>query len=177
MRNLKLTPNTLTLKFNQITSVQEFISNLRKCYYNAKQFENTLPYLINESNSYELNLALTDAIPIAKRHTDRLVQIFDSIHTPISSLKCEDIERYFDELRLIGTQFQSGFSLDNAIILQCQKIMSHDIESLTQLLDFVNETFDTSVKHYLNTAIAEEKNAHSILTEIAFQSIYFEQAV
>lgn len=168
---------TETLKINQVTSQEEFIHELCKCYFNAKQFENVLARLIEASDSYELTLALNDAIPIARRHTNRLVQIFDSINVTINGFRCTVIESYFSELNAICTQYSKGFSLDNAIILQCQKIMSHDISALTNLNAFALGEGNTTLLHYLKTAISEEKDAHGILTEIALQSIYFDQAV
>lgn len=168
---------TKTLMLNQVITRDEFDTRLRKCYFNAKQFENVLPRLIEASDSYELTLALTDAIPIARRHTNRLVQIFDSIQSPISGLRCKSIEAHFVDLNTLSDKFAKGFSRDNAIILQCQKIMSLDISALTILNNFAVAEKNTTLSHYLKTAISEEKDAHAILTEIALQSIYFEQAV
>lgn len=176
MRNINWSDN-MPLRFETITSNTELVEYLQKCYWNSKQFENILPYLIKSSTSFELSLALSDAVQITKRHTNRLIQIFDSLQERVKSLRCERLQNHFNDLQKIADYYPSGFSLDNAIILQCQKIMSYDITVMAGILEKLEENSETSVSHYLSTAIAEEKDAHAILTEIALQSIYFHQAV
>ena len=177
MSKIKNISEILPLRFEEVNSTSEFVEYLRKCYWNAKQFENTLPYLIENITSYELSLALSDAISISVRHTNRLIQIFDSIQERVKGERCSILYDQFTQLQEIASKFPVGLSLDNAIILQCQKIMSHDIKVMSSLLDFAKINKDTTVSHFLNSAISEEKDAHAILTEIALQSIYFEQAV
>ena len=177
MKKINKIPEIMTLQFDPINSTSEFIDYLKRCYWNAKQFENTLPYLIQNSSSYELKLALSDAVPISARHTNRLIQIFDSMQERVKGERSLNLQYHFTKLQTIAEDFTIGFSLDNAIILQCQKIMSHDIKVLTSLMAYANAKKDTTVSHYLNAAISEEKQAHGILTEIAVKSIYFDQAV
>ena len=177
MKNLSYLSENMPLRFEPITSTTEFIKYLRNCYWSANQFENILPYLIKNSTSFELSLALSDAIPIAKRHTNRLIQIFDSMQERVKGSKCDILQHYFAELQVVAENFPSGYSLDNAIILQCQKIMSYDITVLSGLVETVNNHSETAINHYLAAAISEEKDAHGILTEIAIQSIYLNQAV
>lgn len=176
MRSLLKMRATKSSAIQQISSKEEFAEILQTCYFTAQQLELELPNLIDSCSSFELSAVLTDAIPIAQRHSNRIAELFHYVNLPAPRLPQLGVKSDFTTLHNLRNEFASGFSLDNAIILQVQKVISTDIENMNALLHYLADD-SAIITSYLTSAILQEKAAHRILTEIALQAIYFERAV
>ncbi len=171
------TPEQDVIRFTPAATSLDFIYLLRKCYWSEKQLEELLPELIKKATSYELITALNEHFSTTKRQIIRLIHVFDSMQERVTGSRCKTIAQYIAEAQTLEEAYPLGYPMDNAIILQCQKIMSHEISTLKSLRVEAAMHNEEVLASYFSAAIEEEKAAHGILNEIALQSIYFDQAV
>ncbi|MBF6608955.1 MAG: DUF892 family protein [Flavobacterium sp.] len=165
------------IRFTPAASSVDFVHLLRQSYWTEQQLEEILPLMIPKATSYELITALTQHTATAKRQLIRLIHVFDSMQERVAASKSKYIAKCLDEIHSLDGKYALGYPMDNAIILLCQKMLSHEIESLSSLRIEAVMHNEEVLASYLSAAIEEEKTAHAILTEIALQSIYFDQAV
>lgn len=154
-----------------------FVEQLMNRYWSEKELENLLPELIKQSTSYELITAITAHLATTQRQIIRLIHVFDSLEERAVGLRCTKMTAMINDAAQIQENFASGYPKDNAIISQCQTIMTHEIASYKALKQQASILNEEVAESYLSVAIQEEKNAHAVLTEIALHSIYFDEAV
>lgn len=168
----KRAPKTLTLEQQKL----QFSEQLMNRYWSEKELEGLLPELIKQATSYELVKAIAAHLATTQRQIIRLIHVFDSMEERALGLRCPIMSDFLLEVASLASDYATGYPKDNAIILHCQKIMTHEIASYKVLKSQAVTLGEEVAASYLSIAIEEEKNAHALLTEIALHSIYFDVA-
>jgi ferritin-like metal-binding protein YciE len=153
-----------------------FLEQLMNRFWAEKELEKLLPEVINQATSYELTTAITAHLATTRRQIIRLIHVFDSIEERAVGLRCETMTGLLKDSGQLRDQYTTGYPRDTAIILQCQKIMTHEITMYKSLHEQAVVLAEEVAASYLSVSIEEEKNANALLTEVALHSIYFDEA-
>lgn len=166
----KRTPKVKTHSPEEIRLM--FEEELKKRYWSEKELAFLLPKLAKTATSYELASAIDEHSAVTEKQIIRLIHIFDDMQERAVGIKCFAMNGLISEGEQIIKSKETGFARDVAIIKACQQLMTFDIASYAKLLDFATSLNETQAAGNLAIAIAEEKTAHALLTEIALATIY-----
>jgi len=153
---------------------KQFEEKLHELYWCENKLASLLPELSILSTSYELATAILGQLAVTENQIIRLIHIFDVIGERAIGNKCDFIENLLSDYHFFNSE--SGFNRDSEIINCCQKITNYQIEVYIKLQSEAVKLKEELASEFLASAIKEEKNAHSRLTEISLSSIYFDAA-
>lgn len=169
---------TKTLKPEQATEVQEsalnelFLDELKDIYWAEKHLAKALPKMAKAATSDELRTAIENHLAETENHVTRLEQAFESIDEKAVAVKCEAMAGLLKEGDEIVEETEKGsLTRDAGIISAAQKIEHYEIASYGTLKTLAAVLGYSEAVDLLDATLQEEKNADSLLTQIAEGSI------
>ena len=154
-----------------------FIDELKDIYWAEKHLVKTLPKMQKAATSQELKDALGDHLEVTKTHVSRLEQAFEAVGQKAQAKKCDAMEGITTEGDGIVEETEEGTSTrDVGIIMAAQKVEHYEIATYGGLAQLATTLGLTEVADLLNETLAEEKEADSLLTDIAENNINYEAA-
>jgi ferritin-like metal-binding protein YciE len=153
-----------------------FEEELKDIYWAEKELTEAIPKTISQASSKDLINALEEHLKITKNQIKRLEKVFDALGMEAEGKKCEAMEGLIKEADEIIEDTQKGSIRDAGIISAVQKVEHYEIASYGTLRSFANILGEDKVVKLLEETLNEEKEADSILTDLAVNKINHESA-
>lgn len=149
-----------------------FLEELEDIYWAEKNLVKALPKMQNAASSDDLRNCIADHLEQTKGHVTRLEQVFELLGKKARAKKCEAMEGLIAEAQeLLGDTEEDTAVRDAGIIISSQKIEHYEIAAYGSLCTLANTMGHTEVAEILEQTLQEEKNADSLLTEIAESTV------
>jgi ferritin-like metal-binding protein YciE len=145
-----------------------FIDELKDIYWAEKHLVKALPKMARAATSDKLRTAIENHLAETENHVSRLEDAFASIDEKAVARKCEAMAGLIKEGDEIVADTEKGtFTRDAGIISAAQKIEHYEIASYGTLKTLATVLGYNEAAELLNSTLKEEKNADSLLTQIA----------
>jgi ferritin-like metal-binding protein YciE len=144
-----------------------FEDSLKDIYWAEKALTKALPKMAKNATSPELIEALENHLVETESQVERVEEIFELLGKKAQAKKCEAMAGLVKEGEEIMKDTKKGAMRDAGIISAGQKVEHYEIASYGTLRTFANVLGLSEVASILEEILEEEKNADSILTEVA----------
>jgi ferritin-like metal-binding protein YciE len=147
---------------------QLFVDGLKDLLWAEEALNKNLPKMAKGATSKELKTAFENHHKETVGHIEKLKQAFKSLDEPAKAVKCKAMEGLLEEAEeLLASQESGSMARDAALIVAAQKIEHYEIASYGTLATFAKLMGHKEAKKLLGEILEEEKNADSLLTEVA----------
>ncbi|MFL9831743.1 ferritin-like domain-containing protein [Flavobacterium sp. ST-87] len=153
-----------------------FEDSLKDIYWAEKALTKALPKMAKNATSENLISTLNDHLTVTEEQVSRLEQVFELIGKKASAKKCDAMEGLIKEGESIIEETESGPVRDAGIIAASQKIEHYEIASYGTLAAFAETLGEEDALALLQQTLEEEKEADTLLTDVAYNNINFEAA-
>lgn len=154
-----------------------FIDSIKDIYWAENHLVKTLPKMQKAATSSELAAAIAEHLVQTQGHVSRLEQIFELLGEKAQAKKCDAMEGLSKEGESIIESTEAGTATrDVGIILASQKVEHYEIATYGGLTGLAFTLGLNDVADILAQTLAEEKDADTILSEIAENSINYKAA-
>ncbi|GGB78910.1 YciE/YciF family protein [Dyadobacter sediminis] len=151
-----------------------FLDSIRDIYWAENHLVKTLPKMISSATSSTLSSALQEHLTQTKTHVKRLEQIFEILGEKAIAKKCDAMEGLAKEGESIVESTEAGTATrDVGIILASQKVEHYEIATYGGLTQLAHTLDLGNVAEILAQTLSEEKEADSMLTEIAENKVNY----
>ncbi|BAU54711.1 YciE/YciF ferroxidase family protein [Mucilaginibacter gotjawali] len=145
-----------------------FIDELKDIYWAEKHLAAALPKMIKGATSGDLKQTITNHLEETKNQITRLELVFDSVGEKSTAKKCLAMEGLLKEATELLSDTDKGTEVrDVAIISAAQKVEHYEIASYGTLRTLAGTLGFSEAQNLLDETLAEEKNADSLLTQVA----------
>ena len=145
-----------------------FIDEMKDIYWAEKHLAATLPKLIKGATSEDLKQTITNHLEETKNHVTRLESAFQSVGEKAVAKKCLAMEGLLSEATELLSDTEKGTEVrDVAIISAAQKVEHYEIASYGTLRTLAGTLGYSEAQELFDATLAEEKNADSLLTQVA----------
>ncbi|MBK6730967.1 MAG: ferritin-like domain-containing protein [Bacteroidetes bacterium] len=152
-----------------------FYDELKDIYWAEKHLTKALPKLNKAATSKELKNAFSEHLEVTKTHIERLEQVFELLDKKAVAKKCEAMEGLTKEADSIVEDTEKGTATrDVGLILAAQKVEHYEIATYGGLAQLARTLKKEDVAELLEQTLGEEKEADSLLTDIAENDINYE---
>lgn len=151
-----------------------FVDSLKDIYWAEKALTKALPKMAKNATSENLITTINDHITVTEEQVSRLEQVFELLGEKASAKKCEAMEGLIKEGETIMQETQQGPVRDAGIIGASQKIEHYEIATYGTLAAFAQTLGEDDALQLLQQTLDEEKEADTLLTEVAYNNINFE---
>ena len=153
-----------------------FIESLKDIYWAEKALTKALPKMAKNATSESLITTINDHLTITEDQVTRLEEVFELLGEKASAKKCEAMEGLIKEGESIVEETEAGPVRDAGIIGASQKIEHYEIATYGTLAAFAQTLGEDDVLALLEQTLEEEKEADTMLTDVAYNNINFEAA-
>ncbi len=154
-----------------------FEDELKDIYWAEKHLLKTLPKMSKAATSGELKQAFTDHLEETRTHVSRLEQAFGLLGKKPQAKKCDAMEGITKEGAGIIEETETGTATrDVGLILAGQKAEHYEISTYGGLAQLATTLDLLDVAELLQATLAEEKEADSLLTQIAENNVNYSAA-
>lgn len=149
-----------------------FIDELKDIYWAENHLVKALPKMAKAATSDELRTAIQNHLKETENHVTRLEQAFKAIGEKAVAVKCEAMAGLLKEAdEIVGETEKGSITRDAGIISAAQKIEHYEIASYGTLKTLASVLGYSEAAELLDATLQEEKNADSMLTQIAESGI------
>lgn len=148
-----------------------FEDQLKDIYWAEKALTKAIPKMIKKATSQELIDALTDHLDVTEQQVTRCEEVFAAIDVKVAAKKCEAMEGLLKEGTEIMESTTEGSALDAGIICAAQKVEHYEIATYGTLVAWAKQLGEDEAASLLEETLNEEKEADTILTEVAESAI------
>lgn len=149
-----------------------FIDELKDIYWAEKHLAKALPKMIKGATSAELKTTIENHLKETENHIVRVESVFESIGEKAVAVKCEAMAGLLKEAEeLLGETDKGTMTRDVAIISAAQKVEHYEIASYGTMSTLANVLGYATAVELLEANLAEEKNADSLLTQVAENTV------
>ncbi|WP_163397547.1 ferritin-like domain-containing protein [Flavobacterium fluviatile] len=153
-----------------------FVDSLKDIYWAEKALIKALPKMAKNATSENLVKALQDHLAVTVEQKERLEKVFSLVGEKAVAKKCDAMEGLIKEGESIMEETEKGPVRDAGIIAASQKIEHYEIATYGTLAAFATTLGEDDAVLLLEKTLAEEKEADTLLTDAAYNSINFEAA-
>ncbi|WP_433831431.1 ferritin-like domain-containing protein [Flavobacterium anhuiense] len=151
-----------------------FVDSLKDIYWAEKALTKALPKMAKNATSENLITAINEHLAVTEEQVSRLEQVFEIIGEKAAAKKCDAMEGLIKEGESIMEETQEGPVRDAGIIAASQKIEHYEIATYGTLVAFATTLGEEQAAALLQQTLDEEKEADTILTEAAYNTINFD---
>ncbi|WP_428330074.1 ferritin-like domain-containing protein [Mucilaginibacter sp.] len=145
-----------------------FVDEIKDIYWAEKHLAAALPKMIKGATSEDLKQTITTHLEETKNQITRLESVFASIGEKAVAKKCLAMEGLLKEATELLSDTEKGTEVrDVAIISAAQKVEHYEIASYGTLRTLAGTLGYGEAQGLLDETLAEEKNADSLLTQVA----------
>lgn len=164
-------------KSNAADGLRElFVDSLKDIYWAEKALVKALPKMAKNATSENLIAAINDHLAVTQEQVTRLEKVFASVGEKAAAKKCDAMEGLIKEGEGIMEETEAGPVRDAGIIAASQKIEHYEIATYGTLAAFAQTLGEDDAVLLLEKTLAEEKEADTLLTEAAYNTINFDAA-
>ena len=153
-----------------------FIESLKDIYWAEKALTKALPKMAKNASSESLITTINDHLTVTEEQVTRLEKVFEILGEKASAKKCEAMEGLIKEGESIVEETEAGPVRDAGIIGASQKIEHYEIATYGTLAAFAKTLGEEDALALLQQTLEEEKEADTMLTDVAYNNINFEAA-
>ena len=153
-----------------------FVDSLKDIYWAEKALIKALPKMAKNATSENLVKALKDHLTVTEEQAERLEKVFSLVGEKAVAKKCDAMEGLIKEGESIMEETEKGPVRDAGIIAASQKIEHYEIATYGTLAAFAVTLGEDDAVLLLEKTLAEEKEADTLLTEAAYNTINFDAA-
>jgi len=153
-----------------------FVDSLKDIYWAEKALIKALPKMAKNATSENLVKALKDHLAVTEEQAERLEKVFSLVGEKAVAKKCDAMEGLIKEGESIMEETEKGPVRDAGIIAASQKIEHYEIATYGTLAAFAVTLGEDDAVLLLEKTLAEEKEADTLLTEAAYNTINFDAA-
>ena len=154
-----------------------FMEELKDIYWAEKNLVKALPKMQKAATSEELSECIGNHVEETKEHVARLEQVFELLGKKPQAKKCEAMEGLIAEGQEVVADTDEDTAVrDAGIIIASQKIEHYEISAYGSLRTLASVMGHSQVVKLLEQTLQEEKNADSLLTEVAETTVNEEAA-
>ena len=143
------------------------INELQDIYSAETQLVKALPKMAKGATTPSLRKAIEDHLEQTQEHVTRLDQIFELLGTSARGKKCKGMEGLLAEGAEMLEEEGNETVKDAGIIAAAQRVEHYEIAAYGSTLAFATLMGHSEVAELLETTLAEEKAADSLLSSIA----------
>lgn len=170
----KSSNGTIKAKSSAAEGLRElFVDSLKDIYWAEKALIKALPKMAKNATSENLIKAITDHLAVTEGQVARLEQVFSLIGEKAVAKKCDAMEGLIKEGTGIMEETEVGAVRDAGIISASQKIEHYEIATYGTLVAFAITLGEDDAVLLLEKTLEEEKEADTLLTEAAYNTINF----
>jgi ferritin-like metal-binding protein YciE len=148
------------------------MDELKDIYWAEKALVKALGKMQKAATSEELVKAITDHQGQTKGHVERLEQVFELLGQEPKAKKCEAMSGLIAEGQEVVDDTEEDTAVRDAGIIICsQKIEHYEISAYGSLRTLANVMGHTDAADIFSQTLSEEKDADSLLTQIAESSV------
>lgn len=151
-----------------------FVDSLKDIYWAEKALTKALPKMAKNATSENLIAAINDHLAVTQEQVTRLEKVFSLVGEKAVAKKCEAMEGLIKEGESIMEDTEVGAVRDAGIIAASQKIEHYEIATYGTLAAFATTLGEDDAVLLLEKTLAEEKEADTLLTEAAYNTINFD---
>ena len=145
-----------------------FIDELKDIYWAEKNLATSLPKLIKGVTSEDFKNTITTHLKETQNQVGRLESVFAAIGEKAAAKKCLVMEGLLKEATELLEDTDKGTEVrDVAIISAAQKVEHYEIASYGTLRTLAGTLGYSEAQSPLDETLSEEKNADSLLTQVA----------
>ena len=145
-----------------------FVDEIKDIYWAEKHLAAALPKMIKGATSEDLKQTITTHLEETRSQITRLESVFASIGEKVVAKKCLAMEGLLKEATELLSDTDKGTEVrDVAIISAAQKVEHYEIASYGTLRTLAGTLGFSEAQSLLDETLAEEKNADSLLTQVA----------
>lgn len=149
-----------------------FIDMLKDIYWAEKHLTKALPKMKKAATTKELQNAFEDHLAQTEQHVTRLEKAFELMGEKAQAEKCEAMEGLTKEADSMTEETEKGsLTRDVALIAAGQKVEHYEIATYGTLVQLASNMHLNEVASLLEQTLKEEKEADSLLTEIAENNV------
>lgn len=153
-----------------------FVDSLKDIYWAEKALTKALPKMAKKATSENLVNTINDHLTVTEEQVARLEEVFELIGEKATAKKCDAMEGLIKEGESIMTETAEGAVRDAGIIAASQKIEHYEIASYGTLAAYAQTLGEDEALALLQQTLEEEKEADTLLTEVAYNNINFKAA-
>lgn len=145
-----------------------FLDEIKDIYWAEQHLAKALPKMIKGATSEDLKQTITSHLEETKNHVTRLESAFNSLGEKPKAIKCLAMEGLLKEAdELLSETDKETEVRDVAIISAAQKVEHYEIATYGTLGTLAGTLGYSKVQELFDQTFAEEKNADSLLTQVA----------
>jgi ferritin-like metal-binding protein YciE len=149
-----------------------FIDELKDIYWAEKALVKALGKMQKAATAEELAKAIGDHQEQTRGHVERLEQVFELLGQEPKAKKCEAMSGLIAEGQEVVDDTEEDTAVRDAGIIICsQKIEHYEISAYGSLRTLANIMGHSDAADIFSQTLAEEKEADSLLTQIAESSV------
>jgi len=148
-----------------------FMNSLKDIYWAENALIVALPKMAANATAASLASAIKEHLAVTKNQILRLDTVFKILGEKAEGKKCEAMAGLLKEGDSILEETMPGAVRDAGIIAASQKIEHYEIATYGTLVAFAKTLGENDVAKLLTHTLAEEKEADSILNEIALNAV------
>lgn len=151
-----------------------FVDSLKDIYWAENALVGALPKMQNNATDAGLASAIKEHHAVTQNQVKRLEKVFELLGEKPEGKKCEAMAGLLKEGDSILQETQPGAVRDAGIIAASQKIEHYEIATYGTLAAFAATLGEDDAVLLLEKTLAEEKEADTLLTEAAYNTINFD---
>ena len=157
------------------SKLREFFKDqLADIYWAEKKLVKTLPKLEEAATTQQLKNAFSAHLKQTEQHVSRLENVFSMIGEEADAKKCVAMAGIVDEGEEIIDDTDEGTAQrDVGLIFAGQKAEHYEIATYGGLVQLARTLGLNDAAELMNTTLREEKEADSLLTEIAEKNVNY----
>lgn len=159
----------MPLKLDDLQKV--FVAQLKDMHSAERQLIEALPKMAEGATNARLEQAFRDHLEETKGQVKRLEQIFKSLDFKPGGHRCKAMEGLIEEGDEILGEDADPEARDAAIICAAQKVEHYEIATYGTLRAFARVLGMAEAHELLTESLREERNADSLLTDLAENAI------
>jgi ferritin-like metal-binding protein YciE len=149
-----------------------FVDMLKDIYWAEKHLTKALPKMKKAATTEQLQKAFGDHLAQTEQHVTRLEQAFELMGKKAQAKKCEAMEGLTKEADEMTEETETGtMTRDVALIAAAQKVEHYEIATYGTLVQLASNMHLNEVANLLEQTLKEEKQADSLLTNIAEKNV------
>ncbi len=157
---------------NKLNNLEDLFHHQIKDLYSAeKQLINALPKMKENASSDSLKDAISTHLDETKNHKQRLEEIADDSGIEPGGMTCEAMKGLVSEAQSFISEDAADGVKDAGIIADAQRVEHYEISAYGTAMKFAESLNHSDAVDKLAMTLNEEKNADSMLNQIAEQSV------
>ena len=172
----KISLSTAAGKGANDSMLKEFFTDeLKDIYWAEKHLVKTLPKMLKAATTSELKEAFKNHLEFTMTHVARLEEVFSLLEMKPQAKKCDAMEGITKEGTSIIEDTEAGTNTrDVGLILAAQKVEHYEISTYGGLAQLARTLGLAEVAEILAKTLEEEKEADTLLTQIAENNVNYE---